>query len=64
MDLAPLSRRDTTNHVCAIVNSLFAVEGALFAGKTLANYFSGFSDLEMTASRRVAPPDTHIGRAH
>lgn len=41
MNLATLSRGDTTNHICAIINCLFAVEGTLFAGKALANHFRG-----------------------
>lgn len=42
MDLATLSRGYTSNHICAIINSLFTVEGALFASKPLADNFGGF----------------------
>src|SRR5690606_763339 len=45
VSLTTFARRNTANHLGAVSNSLFRVEGALRTGKTLTNNFSVFVNL-------------------
>ena len=45
MDLATFSRWDSTNHVGAIVDGLFAVKSSLFTSESLADDSGRFGQL-------------------